>query len=175
MSLGRDLLEQARFLAKREPRKPKQASLRRAVSSAYYALFHYLGEECSGVILGVTADKRELRNLSRRALVHGKMNSLCSQFSGGGQVSPLLLGFWSPLNVGATRIVALATHFRSLQEERHRADYDVSTTFTRADALSACDLADEAMTAWEDVRANHPRVAELFSTALYLWPSLSQR
>lgn len=42
MTLHHDLLEQAEHLAKRETKKPKQASLRRAVSSAYYALFHLL-------------------------------------------------------------------------------------------------------------------------------------
>ena len=40
MSFPNDLLEQARHLANREPKRPKQASLRRAVSTAYYALFH---------------------------------------------------------------------------------------------------------------------------------------
>jgi hypothetical protein len=45
MSFPNDLLEQARHLANREPKRPKQASLRRAVSTAYYALFHLLGIE----------------------------------------------------------------------------------------------------------------------------------
>ena len=38
MSLHQDLLAQARHLLRKEPRRPKQASLRRAVSAAYYAL-----------------------------------------------------------------------------------------------------------------------------------------
>jgi hypothetical protein len=40
--LHSDLIEQAQHLAKREPNRPRQASLRRAVSTAYYALFHML-------------------------------------------------------------------------------------------------------------------------------------
>jgi uncharacterized protein (UPF0332 family) len=36
------LLEQAKHLANREKKRPRQASLRRAVSTAYYALFHLL-------------------------------------------------------------------------------------------------------------------------------------
>lgn len=40
-----DLLEQAYDLAQKEATDPKQASLRRAVSTAYYALFHLLVEE----------------------------------------------------------------------------------------------------------------------------------
>lgn len=42
MALADDLLEQAHYLAKREPKRPRQASLRRAVSTAYYSLFHLL-------------------------------------------------------------------------------------------------------------------------------------
>ena len=42
MPFPNDLLEQARHLANREPKRPKQASLRRAVSAAYYTLFHLL-------------------------------------------------------------------------------------------------------------------------------------
>ena len=42
MALADDLLEQAQHLAMRDPKRPRQASLRRAVSTAYYALFHLL-------------------------------------------------------------------------------------------------------------------------------------
>lgn len=45
MPFPQDLLEQARHLANREPKRPKQASLRRAVSTAYYVLFHLLSME----------------------------------------------------------------------------------------------------------------------------------
>jgi len=45
MSLHYDLLEQAQHLANRERKQPRQASLRRAISSAYYALFHLLISE----------------------------------------------------------------------------------------------------------------------------------
>ncbi len=42
MSLHADLLDQAEQLAHLDPRRRKQANLRRAISSAYYALFHLL-------------------------------------------------------------------------------------------------------------------------------------
>lgn len=45
MGLPEDLLEQAGHLARRERKRPRQASLRRAVSAAYYALFHLLTSE----------------------------------------------------------------------------------------------------------------------------------
>jgi len=47
MPLATDLPEQAYHLARREPKRPRQASLRRAVSSSYYALFHLLVYEAT--------------------------------------------------------------------------------------------------------------------------------
>jgi len=48
MAFADDLLEQAYHLARRERKNPTQASLRRAVSTAYYALFHLLIDEAVG-------------------------------------------------------------------------------------------------------------------------------
>ncbi len=42
MSLEHDLLRHARELAERAPKRPKQANIRRAISAAYYAVFHLL-------------------------------------------------------------------------------------------------------------------------------------
>jgi hypothetical protein len=42
VSLASDLLDQASTLAELDPMKPKQASLRRAISAAYYLVFHLL-------------------------------------------------------------------------------------------------------------------------------------
>ncbi len=39
MTIARDLLLQGRYLAQQERGRPTQASLRRAVSAAYYSLF----------------------------------------------------------------------------------------------------------------------------------------
>ena len=47
MSLHADLLKQARHLSTKEPSRPSQASLRRAISAAYYALFHRLVDEAT--------------------------------------------------------------------------------------------------------------------------------
>ena len=47
MSLPTDLLAQARHLAAKETRRPRQASLRRTASACYYALFHLLVQDAS--------------------------------------------------------------------------------------------------------------------------------
>jgi uncharacterized protein (UPF0332 family) len=56
-----DLLEQAKHLANREKKRPRQASLRRAVSTVYYALFHLLVHEAT----------LNWRRVEQRASSHG--------------------------------------------------------------------------------------------------------
>lgn len=87
MSLHRDLLNQARQLATHEPRRPKQASLRRAVSAAYYALFHLLVDSASRVV--VSGQGQEvLRQQVGRALGHTDMKKHAKLGQGGIQVPP---------------------------------------------------------------------------------------
>jgi len=64
------LLEQAKHLAKREKKKPRQASLRRAVSTAYYSLFHLLIHETT-----LNWKRVEQRPLLARFFEHGKMRA----------------------------------------------------------------------------------------------------
>lgn len=72
MAFHDDLLQQAHHLARLDRRRPKQASLRRAVSAAYYALFHHL-------IAEAVAYWRieEQRHTLARVFEHGKMKNAC--------------------------------------------------------------------------------------------------
>jgi hypothetical protein len=72
MAFPDDLLEQAYDLANKEPINPKQASLRRAVSTAYYALFHLLIDEA----VSKWAVERQ-RSILARTFEHGKMKGIC--------------------------------------------------------------------------------------------------
>ena len=94
MSLHTDLLKQATILATREPRRPLQASLRRAASAAYYALFHLLVEEGTRLMLSGTK-RKPLRDCLARAFHHGKMKTVSKQFYSGGVSDKLLPGFYS--------------------------------------------------------------------------------
>jgi uncharacterized protein (UPF0332 family) len=47
MAFAEDLLKQAFLLLNKESKNPTQASLRRSVSTAYYALFHLLIHDAS--------------------------------------------------------------------------------------------------------------------------------
>jgi len=82
MGLSQDLLEQARLLATTKPRHPKDASLRRAVSTAYYALFHLLTDGASRFLTsGLNRDS--LRNLISRGFTHSEIDRTAKAFSSG--------------------------------------------------------------------------------------------
>lgn len=149
MALHNDLLEQAGHLASREPRRPRQASLRRAVSTAYYALFHLLTDEASRRL--APAQPGALRQQIRRGFTHREMQQLCRQFAAGSpgqQTSQLLQGPISP----ELKVVAAA--FVALQDARHEADYDLAVTFTRSRALQSVQRARSAFASWAVIRSD---------------------
>jgi hypothetical protein len=76
MSLASDLLEQAQHLSRRERRRPRQASLRRAISTAYYALFHLLIDDATSTLVS----RAELRARFARAFDHGDMKNASRAF-----------------------------------------------------------------------------------------------
>jgi len=78
-----DLLEQAVKLAKLDVKKPKQVNLRRAVSSAYYALFHLLVDEACRIQIGTQHNQAPFRHVLGRAFLHGVMKEACRSFGGG--------------------------------------------------------------------------------------------
>ena len=61
MSLAADLLQQAQHLLKLDSRKPKQANLRRSISTAYYSLFSLLVDEAAVAVVGSRMRKKLLR------------------------------------------------------------------------------------------------------------------
>ena len=146
MSLADDLLEQARHLATRDVGRPRQASLRRAVSAAYYALFHFLVREATGL----TGGGDGLRSVIGRAYSHAEMKKACQQF-----VRPA--GLESPLReaVGAVPadLVLVTRTFIDLQEARHDADYNLTERFNRPDTLVRINQVEAAMEAWGRIRA----------------------
>lgn len=160
MALHHDLLEQADHLARRELRRPRQASLRRAVSAGYYALFHLLIDESSRRL--APAQPASLRLQMRRAFTHSDMQEVCKQFGGGSPKQPTarLLHPVEP----QLRQVALA--FVELQAARHAADYDLSVSFDRIDVLQKVAQVRSAFSNWRSIRTSAN--ATVFLAALLL-------
>ena len=182
MSTAGDLLEQARLLAKKERRRPLQASLRRSVSTAYYALSHFLGEESARLLFGSTLADRPFRDFARRAIAHTKLKDVCGEFVKPTPKAAVLKAFWTsatgndPLQIiGDNDFQPIESVLRSLQELRHEADYNFSKTFNRQQALDSYDKAEAAMKAWRNLKTTKPDALKLFSMAILLWPGLSGR
>jgi len=137
MAFPDDLLEQAYDLAQKEPTNPKQASLRRAVSTAYYALFHLLIDEA----VSKWAVERQ-RSILARTFEHGKIKGIFDDVvkttKSGGRVP-------AELNT-------VAQNFIEPQQHRHTADYDNAKQWSRTDVLNALTLATDAFTAWRAIR-----------------------
>jgi len=133
MPFPEDLLQQAYDLANKEPTDPKQASLRRAVSTAYYALFHLLIDEA----VSKWAVERQ-RSVLARTFEHGGMKGICDDvlksIKGGAALPP--------------ELNTVARNFIRLQQYRHTADYDNSKQWSRTDVLNVLTLATDAFNAW---------------------------
>lgn len=142
------LLQQARDLATRERQRPLQVSLRRAVSSAYYALFHLLIQEASRS-LAKASDKR-LRLLLPRAFVHEEMASACRTFATTGPMPAIIATIYPALTV-PPEIARVARAFLDLQKARHDADYATHRRWTRDMALSEIERAEQAFSDWSKV------------------------
>jgi hypothetical protein len=182
MALHHDLLEQANHLATREPKKPKQASLRRAVSTAYYALFHLLVSEGANRI---SPNKPEgLNFVVRRAFNHGEMRNVCQSFVLGHVAASKpdrRHGSIANPPEATRRLITLPLDqnlynvtraFITLQEARHAADYDLEKQWSRLAVTEHVEIARDAFSNWAAVRTDETAI--VFVVALLLQKSWSR-
>lgn len=167
--LREHLLEQAQHLARRERTRPRQASLRRAISSAYYALFHFLVREATNQ-LGPNLNDLHF-NQVYRWFDHGTMDRVAKAFSQKTVRGPSQKDILLPNN--NPRIEFIATCFVDLQELRHSADYDPGAIFLRAEVLENIDFLYTALKTWPAVK-NTPE-ANAFLISLLLWEYWNKR
>ncbi|HEU5116199.1 MAG TPA: hypothetical protein VFT74_05925, partial [Isosphaeraceae bacterium] len=128
-----------------DQRRPRQVNLRRAVSSAYYALFHLLTWEASALY----AEEFTLAARISRMFNHGEMKKASSMIAN----SKLPRGIQPPGGVYAAPpdLKTAANTFIDLQEARHEADYNLSRSFLRRESLEFVHSARDAFEAWERV------------------------
>jgi hypothetical protein len=167
VALHHDLLEQAEHLVRRERQRPKQASLRRGISTAYYALFHLLVAD--GASLLSPPQPPELRLLIQRAFNHGNMRTVCRDFvqanavAGRARIPATRAPLTFPLE---PHLVQVLEAFVGLQEARHQADYDPTKTWNRLAAVTHVATARRAFVSWRAIRRS-PNAA-VFVAALLL-------
>ncbi len=147
MAFPVDLLELARHLADLHPENPHQASLRRAVSTAYYALFHLL-------IAEATANwaRPELRATLGRCFDHGPMKTASEA-----TVSQINTAFKEnpPKDAAETvagRLRTVANAFIQAQQRRNDADYNMSKEWTPVEVEKQIASVGEAFRSWLSIR-----------------------
>ncbi len=166
-----DLLAQADLLVATDKTKPKQVNLRRAVSSAYYAFFHYLTEETCRELLGTQNDKRRYRHILARAFDHGCMKEACVAF--GGRSLPTKVANSLPKVFAIPPDLQLvAQTFVQAQEKHHLADYDRNARFTRWDVAGFIHEVRRAIGSFETIDNANPR--QFFLVCLLTWRTLKR-
>lgn len=161
MRLPEGLLEQAQHLVKREPKRPKQASLRRAVSAAYYALFHLLISEA---VLNWRRSEDRVR--LARMFEHTHMKSACAA-----KRDELKSQLTTSKKKGSTNqddsirwnLYRVVSTFVQMHEQRELADYEYSGNWTRTDVLPKVESVAASFKAWKEIRDEEIAQSFLFT------------
>ena len=137
----RDLIATARGLTAISRRRPSQANLRRAVSTAYYAMFHCLAGAAADLLIG--RRRSPAWHQVYRALEHGSAKNACRN-------KQAMQGF-------PPEIQDFAEAFTALQKARHQADYALDVRYDKSDVLVAIDRAENAIVQFEQADIQHRR------------------
>ncbi len=115
--------------------KPTQPNLKRAVSTAYYAMFDALAKDCADLFIGKGAEARKSKAWRQvyRALQHGAAKTACEAAKN--------MNF-------PQELLDFADAFVMLQQERHTADYDPHSKYNRAQTIALIRLAEDTIKAF---------------------------
>jgi len=144
-----NLIKTANALAKRTPNRPLNSDSRRAVSSAYYAMFHCLCKFCADNFIGGVKNGRTERAWAQayRALNHGAAKNACKRC-----VEKLGQGAGFPPD-----IIHFADFFVTMQQERHDADYNPLKRYSRQEVLALISSAQIAIGNFENADNRHKK------------------
>ena len=119
--------------------KRRQATINRAISTAYYALFHALAAECVARTVGAPRSPRywEIVTPIHRSLDHGSARRVFERLVRD-RATPELLK-------------RIGDAFLDLQLARHSADYDPSSRYSRREAIDFVTRARQAMDALQSL------------------------
>jgi hypothetical protein len=153
--LPEELLEQAKLLL---TLPQNQANLRRAVSTAYYALFHLL-------VRATVKNWNEPLHQARIARIfeHERMKKVSGA---------TIKSMGTAIDLGdsnsiegtiRTELTKVAQSFIILQQARHDADYNLEKPLDPADAMAQVNRAHSAFISWELIRNSEVAKEYLFS------------
>ncbi|MBI3705386.1 MAG: hypothetical protein HY244_16435 [Rhizobiales bacterium] len=136
--------EQAdRLIAPPPAGPPRQVDLRRAISAAYYGVFHAILAAAADQVIGVTKRTTSQYALVYRSIDHKTLREVCSEVKK--QTLGAKYARYAPTKGFRSDIKAFAAATLELQEKRHAADYDPSIRVYSSDALLAVNTARTAL------------------------------
>ena len=115
--------------------RPRQVDLRRAISSAYYGVFHFVMAALADEFVGVSQRSSNRYGLVYRSLDHWTLKDICGDIVK--QTPPHRYTPYLPTDGFGADIQAFATATIGLQERRHRADYNPEPQFQTFEATFA--------------------------------------
>ncbi|MES2388554.1 MAG: hypothetical protein V4543_11185 [Bacteroidota bacterium] len=146
-------------MSKLEPRRPKQSSIRRSVSDAYYSVFHLLVEEGGQLLFSGATVKKDVRDLASRSFGHGQMKEVFTNIARQNrniQNHKFNKYFPGPIPF---EIREIAIIFIELQKARHDADYNTAVNHKRNRALDAIEKAEFVFSHWNSLKVNNQAAA----------------
>ena len=130
------LLDQAdRLIAPLGGGAPRQVDLRRAISNAYYGVFHAVVTEAADEFVGKTHRQTPRYAMVYRSVSHKSLRALCEDIVK--EKLPARYSKYTPRDGFESDLKALATAVVDLQEKRHLADYDPQFRVKTSDAVLA--------------------------------------
>jgi len=158
MAFSDELLELAQDLAELHPENPRQANLRRAMSTAYYAIFHLLISEAT-----LNWARVELRAQLGRLFEHGKMKNASDN-----KIADLDSYFKadppeSPERAVNENLRIVCNAFIQAQQRRNDADYNTGKECTPTEVEIQIREVTQAFQSWAIIRDEPAAQAYLVS------------
>ncbi|MFN7925821.1 MAG: hypothetical protein U0Q16_37315 [Bryobacteraceae bacterium] len=147
MAYPEDLLNLARELVQLHPAEAHQPSLRRAISTGYYALFHLLISDAVA-----TCTDQRFRALLARVFDHGPMKQACDK-----AMSEVGEFFKQRPQEGPDRTLRyhlfnVAETFSQAQQDRFEADYNLLREWQPMHVLLSLECIADAFQSWTLIR-----------------------
>lgn len=122
--------------------QPRNADLRRAVSAAYYALFHEIVIRVTEHLL--PQHKVEDRWEAGRRVSHACIRNVCAWVASG-KTAPQKVRASVGVLQQNQNLVDVCDAYQELYEARNRADYDHTASFSKPTTLAHVDLSEAAI------------------------------
>ena len=135
---------------------PRQAHLRRAISTAYYAVFHAVETEAADQFVATTQRDTPRYQQVYRSIEHKRLRNVCEDLVK--STPPAKYVRYLPTSGLGSDLVAVATAVSELQERRHLADYDSLFRAKTSDVALAIETARNAVACLRNADREQKRI-----------------